>query len=115
MYSLTLPCLHSAILEVKIGSSSASLPLHALVHIKGCDLLHRRFHEVKGRGRRSLNLKTNPATRSRVHGGSVGLVTLWNSASGSVMTARGARRGGSGENGVAEGCVGEGLEIRLAL
>ena len=75
VYSLTLPRLHSAILEVKIGHSSGYLrngtPLYALL---SRDLVHSGFHEVKGRGRGAgggLTLKTNPTAGGRVDGGSV--------------------------------------------
>jgi len=76
------------------------------------------FHEVEGRGGRTgggLNLKANPTAGGRVDGGSVGLVALRDGGSGDMVAARGAGGSRSGEKRVAEGGLGEGIEVGLAL
>ncbi|KAG2380837.1 14-3-3-like protein [Vigna angularis] len=93
VYSLTLPRLYSAILEFKMGDSSAYLrngtPLYVLLR---SNLVHSEFHEVESRGKgtdRGLIVKTNPTTGGRVDGRSVGLVAL-----GMVEVAKYWRREG---------------------
>ncbi|KAG2394587.1 14-3-3-like protein [Vigna angularis] len=79
---------------------------------------HRSIHEVESRGRGNgggLTVKTNPTAGGRVDGGSVGLVALGDGGSRDVVAARGTGGGGGGENRVAEGSVGEGIKVSLAL
>ncbi|BAT88746.1 hypothetical protein VIGAN_05234600 [Vigna angularis var. angularis] len=76
------------------------------------------IHEVESRGRGNgggLTVKTNPTAGGRVDGGSVGLVALGDGGSRDVVAARGTGGGGGGENRVAEGSVGEGIKVSLAL
>ncbi|KOM55747.1 hypothetical protein LR48_Vigan10g163900 [Vigna angularis] len=119
VYSLTLPRIYSTILEFKIGDSSAyrrnGTPLYAFLR---SDLVNSGFHEVESRGRGNgggLTVKTNPTAGGRVDGGSVGLVALGDGGSHDVVAARGTRGGEGGEKRVAEGSVGEGIEVSLAL
>ncbi|KOM51880.1 hypothetical protein LR48_Vigan09g053900 [Vigna angularis] len=78
----------------------------------------RSIHEVESRGRGTdggLTLKTNPTVGGRVDGGSVGLVALGDGGSHDVVAEQGTGGGGGGENRVAEGSVGEGIKVSLAL
>ncbi|KAG2391684.1 hypothetical protein LR48_Vigan07g174100 [Vigna angularis] len=78
----------------------------------------RSVHEVESRGRGTgggLTVKTNPTAGGRVNGGIVGLVTLGDGGSRDVVAARGTGGGRGGKNRVAEGSVGVGIEVSLAL
>ncbi|KOM52021.1 hypothetical protein LR48_Vigan09g068000 [Vigna angularis] len=119
VYSLTLPRLYSAILEFKIRDSFAYLrngtPLYALLR---SDMVQSGFHEVESRGNGTdggLTVKTNPTAGGRVDGGSVRLVVLGDGGIRDMVAARGTEGGGGGEKRVAEGSVGEGIEVSLAL